>query len=311
MRSTFKYSLLIISCMAILANILQNGHLIGKQTWESYIGKLRSIPVAELTKSSAKKELKQKISAAVEKRLPKKRFGIMFSGGVDSSLIALLCKQLHADFICYSVGLEGSKDLVEAKKVAKKMHFKLRYKKFELKEAEKIIRKATQIVGEANVVNVGVASVEIAAILLAKKDRIKTFFGGLGSEEIFAGYKRHELAKDVNAECWNGLKNMHGKDLIRDYDVARAMKVNFLVPFLDTELIKTAMAIPAKYKISKTEKKIILREAAVELGLPKPFAFRKKIAAQYGSGFDKAIEKLAKKNGFKYKKDYLSWIKPR
>ena len=44
------------------------------------------------------------------------------------------------------------------------------------------------------------------------------------------------------------------------------------------------------------------------LGLKKEFAFRKKKAAQYGSNFDKAILKLAKKNGFKYKKEYLDYL---
>ena len=44
--------------------------------------------------------------------------------------------------------------------------------------------------------------------------------------------------------------------------------------------------------------------AAVNLA-PEEFAWRKKIAAQYGSGFDKAMEKLAKRNKFKTKKEYL------
>jgi len=63
------------------------------------------------------------------------------------------------------------------------------------------------------------------------------------------------------------------------------------------------MQIPAKYKIDK-ENKLILREISYDLGL-KEFAFRKKKAAQYGSNFIKALDKIAKKNGFKYKKEYL------
>ena len=297
--------------MAVLANIVKNGKLVNKQSWEKYIETLKIASKNNKTtdKKKIKKQLQQTLTEAVAIRLPAEKFGIMFSGGVDSSTLALIAKKLRGKFICYSVGMDGSKDLIEAKKVAKKMKFKLHYETLDLAEAEKIIKKAVKIIGEANVVNVGVAAVEIAVIELAKKDKINTFFGGLGSEEIFAGYQRHENSKDANQECWNGLKNMWGRDLVRDYKVATSTNATFLIPFLDKDLIVETMNIPGKLKISKTEKKIILREISLALGLPKQFAYRKKLAAQYGSGFDKAMQKLAKQNKFKYKKDYLNSLK--
>ncbi len=296
---------MVAATMTLLAGI-ENGELASKAKWEKYVNSLKAVTASTYgNKKHLKKILKQKLTGAIARRLPRKRFGILFSGGVDSSTIAFIAKKLGGNFICYSAGTEGSKDVEAARKVAKKLKLRLRYKIYALTEAEKIIKKAVAVVGEANVVNVGVASVEIAAAAIAGKDKIKTLFSGLGSEEIFAGYQRHELAKDANKECWNGLKNMWQRDFIRDYKVATAFKINFLTPFLDKELIIAAMKVPAEYKISGSEKKIILREAAAELGLPKQFAFRKKLAAQYGSGFDKAIEKLARKNGFRYKKDYL------
>jgi len=75
---------------------------------------------------------------------------------------------------------------------------------------------------------------------------------------------------------------------------------------LDKDLIVSAMAIPAEEKIKGEIKKHILRVIAEELGLSHEFAFRKKQAAQYGSKIDKAIERLAKSKGFRYKRDYLS-----
>ncbi len=51
--------------------------------------------------------------------------------------------------------------------------------------------------------------------------------------------------------------------------------------------------------------KKILREAAVVIGLPKEFSFRKKRAAQYGARTDHALSKIARRNGFSYKKDYI------
>ena len=280
--------------------------LMTQQDWKRHIKKLKAEANPPMTdKAEIKKQLKKAIKEAIQKRIPKERFGVMLSGGVDSSLIAMVCRQLKAEFICYTVGIKGSKDLTEAKKTAKKLRLKLRWKEFKIEEAEAIIKKAVKITREANVINAGVAAVEIAAIQLAAKERIRTFLGGLGSEEIFAGYQRHEKAGDINEECWNGLEEMHARDMVRDSKVAKAMKADLIAPFLDTELIKLAMRIPAQYKISGEKKKLILREAAAEMGMPRETAFRKKIAAQYGSGMDKAMEKIAKAKGFGNKSSYL------
>ncbi len=298
--------------MAVLAGIAEKGKLASKNAWKSYIKRLRlKTSVSSRSKSEIKKRLEQKLTKAVAKRIPKGRFGILFSGGVDSSLIALICKKLKADFICYTVGVEKSRDAAEAKKAAAKMKLKLRCKLFTLKGAEAVIRKAAAVIGKPDAVNIGIACVSIAAAQLAKKDGIRALFTGLGSEEIFAGYRRHELAKDANKECWKGLENMLERDFVRDSKVATAMSVSFLTPFLDERLIIEAMGIPQEYKISGSEKKIILRETAAGMGLPIETAFRKKLAAQYGSGFDKALELLAKKNHLKYKRDYTASITSR
>jgi asparagine synthase (glutamine-hydrolysing) len=141
---------------------------------------------------------------------------------------------------------------------------------------------------------------------MAKKDNVNFLFSGLGSEELFAGYQRHKLAKDKQAECWQGLLNMYERDLLRDNAISSATKVALLTPFLDEQLISAAMRVPAKYKIDDSGSKLILREIAQDLRLPKDIAWRGKRAAQYGSRLDKAIDKLARKNGFKLKKDYLN-----
>jgi asparagine synthase (glutamine-hydrolysing) len=66
------------------------------------------------------------------------------------------------------------------------------------------------------------------------------------------------------------------------------------------------MKIPVKYKINSQGSKMILRKAAIDyLG---KYSERPKRAAQYGSSFDKAIEKLAGLNKFKHKFEYLESI---
>ena len=100
----------------------------------------------------------------------------------------------------------------------------------------------------------------------------------------------------------------HRYYLTRDYLISEYTKIKVETPFLDKDLIINAMKIHPKLKINDDTKKIILRLLAINLGLKEEFAMRKKIAAQYGSNFDKAIEKLSKRNGFKQKGDYLTFL---
>ena len=293
--------------MADQPGIERNGRLASRTEWEAHVSSLKAEKAGPpAPKQKIRKQLAKEIARAVEKRVPGGKFGLLLSGGVDSSLIALILKKLGADFVCYSAGTENSRDVEEAREASKRLGLTLKFKIHGMAEAESVIRKAARIIGTPDVVNAGVAAVEVAAASLALKDGVRTLFGGLGSEEIFAGYQRHAEAEDVNSECWRGLMKMHGRDLVRDSKVASAMKVRFLAPYLDPDLIRAAMKIPGKYKIGKGQNKLILRETAAELGLPERFAFRKKIAAQYGSGFDREMGKLSRKKGFKYKKDYLA-----
>jgi len=288
---------------------LNGGDLISEKEWIKETNSLKSKELIK-DKLKAKKELKELLIKVIKRRVPNKKFGIFFSGGVDSSLIAVVCNELRVDFTCYTVGFqEGTKepeDIIEAKKVAKKLGFKLKFKVFGLDEMEEIIKKTIKIlkkVRKADVVNVGVGAVVLAGIELGKNERIDCFFSGLGSEEIFAGYERHTKVENINEECWKGLNEMWRRDLIRDFNLGKELGVVIRTPFLDKELIRYVMKVPGKWKLNNEEKKIILREVAEEwLG---EFAWRKKKAAQYGSCFDKAISKLARKEGFRLKKEWL------
>ena len=291
---------------------LREDKLVPEEVWMERISGLRSEETFK-DKKEAKKQLKEKLLLALKKRIPGEKFGVLFSGGVDSSFIAAICKENKSDFICYTVGFqEGTKepeDITEAQKVAAELGLKLRHRIYNLKEAEEIIKKTVKILRPAHktdVVNIGVGAVILAAIELAKEDKISYFLGGLGSEEIFAGYDRHDKAEDKNEECWLGLQKMWSRDLVRDFTLSKSLNVIVRTPFLDEELIKTAMRIPVEWKIDTKEKKIILREVAEEyLG---KMAWRKKKAAQYGSSIDKAIAKLAKINGYNDKGVYLRYI---
>lgn len=280
-----------------------------QKQWQDFIRSFSIKPELKKDHKEILKELQNLVIDSIKKNIPKERFGILFSGGIDSTLLAKVCQKEKKDFVCYTAaleekGLKGAEDLTYAKKAAKKFGFKLKIKTVGLKEAEKYIKKVLKILKEPNVVKVGVALPFYIAFEMTKKDKIRIMFSGLGSEELFAGYERHTKAKNINKECFNGLSNMYERDISRDLAVAKAQNIQLKVPYLDKNLIGYALRIPAEFKLSVSQNKLILREVAEQLGL-KEFAWRKKRAAQYGSRFDKAIEKLAKRNGFKYKKDYL------
>lgn len=260
------------------------------------------------------KELSNLILRSVEKNLPEEKFGILFSGGIDSTLIAFIAKKLKKRFTCYTTaleepGLKRAEDLEYAEKIAKSLGFELKTIKLRLKDVEAYLRKTMKITGKTDVVTIGVGATFLPACEQAKKDGIKIIFSGLGSEEIFAGYERHEKAEDINKECVEGLKSIKERDLDRDEAIAKHNGLELRLPFLDEELVHCALRIPGKYKIKDGIKKWVLRKAAIQIGVPEEYAMRKKRAAQYGSRIDNAILKLTKKHGFKYKADYLKSLK--
>jgi diphthine-ammonia ligase len=280
-----------------------------EKQWQDFIRQFSIKPELKEMHEEIITNLKKLILDSIKKNIPKEKFGILFSGGVDSTLIAKVCKDDKEKFICYTAalkekGLKQAEDLTYARKAAKKFGFKLKVTTINLKQTEEYIKKILKILKEPNVVKVGVALPFYIAYELAKKDKVRVMFSGLGSEELFAGYERHLKAKNINKECYKGLLAMYERDLTRDLKIAKVQGITLKVPYLEKGLIEYSLKIPSRFKLDETQNKIILRQVAEQLGL-KEFAWRKKRAAQYGSKFDRAIQKLAKKNGFKYKKDYL------
>ncbi len=260
-----------------------------------------------------KNKLKGLLISSVAKRIPDSKFGILFSGGVDSSLIAFICKELGIYFKCYVGTVSGfgdSEDLRYARKAAKLLNVPLVEGVVPLKDVEKYLSKVLPLIESNNVVKAGVALTFFAACEKAKKDGIRVILSGVGSEDLFAGYKRHIMASDINKDCLSGILKIYERDLYRDDVVTMANNLELRVPFLDKKLVDFALKIPANLKYDGAVKKKILRECAAELGLAKEIAFRKRRAAQYGSNFDKAIEKLAKKNNKNKSAYLLQFFKP-
>ncbi len=259
------------------------------------------------------KAIKKRVSAllqtSIQKQIPKQKIGVLFSGGIDSTIIAFILQKLDIPFTCYVAGLDGqteSDDVLVAKQIAEQLEFPLKVCTCTLDETQILLKEVTTIIESSNVIKVGVALPFYLCAKQAKKDGVKVLFSGLGSEEIFAGYQRHAQSTNINAECISGLRKMYERDLYRDDLITMHNTIELRLPFLDYDLVSYALTIPEKYKIKGSIKKYVLREVSKDLKLPIQFADRPKKAAQYGSKFDKAIEKLAKQNGFISKSAYLN-----
>jgi asparagine synthase (glutamine-hydrolysing) len=145
------------------------------------------------------------------------------------------------------------------------------------------------------------------AVRLAHDDGIRVMLTGQGADELFAGYPWYP--KIANLHGYSKMRERMADDLLllykesleREDKISMAHSVELRVPFLDVEVVKTAMAMDPKLNIDGTRGhacKLVHREAAVSLGIPDSIAFRTKDAAQHGSGMHEAIDSIARKRGF-------------
>lgn len=257
-------------------------------------------------------DLSELLRDAISVRIPEERFGILFSGGVDSTIISRICQQIcdktNVSITCYTVGLQQeqiSPDVHYARTVADELGIPLKICEIGLGEVEDYLKVIVPLIEEPSVPKAGVALTMYAASVAAARDGIRFLFSGAGADELFAGYDRYKRSDDINNDCYRDILEMHEKNTYRDDVVASATGTVLRFPYLDQALVEYALRIPAEYKINDKQNKLVLRAMGEELGISNTITQRNKQAAQYGSRFDKAIKKLAKKRGYRYKTGYL------
>lgn len=263
---------------------------------------------------SAEKEavfhLKTALKRAVELRLTQTS-GIAFSGGIDSTFLAALAKQIDSDIALYAVGLSGSHDISQAEYAAETIGMKknLIVHLLSPKEIEAAVPQVIYATESTDPMKIAIGLPLYIVAKIARGDKKRVLLTGQGADELFGGYSRHEglfeQGPDVlDREICSDLENISKINLERDDMVTMANSVELRVPFLDKEVIKTGLAISPELKILKKDgsytRKYILRKAAEDL-LPPEILWKEKKAMQYGTGVQKVLDWLARESGFSKK----------
>lgn len=265
----------------------------------------------EIEIEQAAEEIKEKFLEAVEKRVPEGGVGLLFSGGVDSTLIAAALQERDKDFTAYTAGIQhgnvnAPRDMDWAREIAEEMDIELEAYEADLEEVEEALPQLVDWISSTSVVKNGVA-LPFHFSLKNSKDEEQVIMSGLGSEQLYAGYHRQQGY--LNKECLSGLRSIFERDLYRDNVISFRNGRELRLPFLDHDLIEHALTIPEEYKVKEDYRKYVLRKAAEKLGVPEKVAWRGKTAAQYGSNFDKAIDRLARDKDFDHKQEYLNSLR--
>ena len=228
--------------------------------------------------------------------------GVIFSGGVDSSYLALLLKEISQNIplkiTLYAVGAEGSKDVEAAIYASKFLNLDLKI----CEVSEEMVREAlpdvVRAIGDDNLMKVGVGLTTYFATKLACEDNLKVAISGQGADELFGGYKRYLQSfvdGTLNYDLRVDMSNMYHVNLERDDACSMLNGVELRLPFLDKNLVELVLNIPDNKKIVSMHddmRKSILRKLAFEEGLDYEIAYRPKKAAQYGTGIDKILRKI-------------------
>src|ERR671911_774165 len=251
------------------------------------------------------------------------RIGIIFSGGIDSVLIAKITKELVPHVTCYTSGLAGSDDIKFSKLITDQLDLDLKINELDVKDIENMLPNILNIIETNNSTQAEVSIPIFGALKLAAKDGLRVVFTGQGADELFGGYPWY--FKIVSKYGYSKLKEYMIQDLLllyketleREDKLAMANSIEMREPFLDSDVVKTATSINMNLNIFNNDDifgKRVHRELAIRVGIPKDIAYREKQAAQHGAGIHGILTKIAEKNGFNKKmvtKEYITNIAKR
>ncbi len=267
-----------------------------RRTWSEY----GTVENAVTDKGALRQALEDAVVGHLMTDVP---YGVLLSGGLDSSITAALAAR-HADMRVeeheekpawwprlhsFAIGLEGSPDLAAAQAAADHIGTVHHGFTFTVQEGLDALEEVIYHLETYDVTTIRAAT---PMFLMARKIRamgIKMVLSGEGADEIFGGYLYFHKAPDARAfheETVRKLSRLHSYDCLRANKAMAAWGVEARVPFLDKEFLDVAMSINPEDKMitgGRIEKQI-LREA-FEYLLPESIAWRQKEQFSDGVGY--------------------------
>jgi len=251
------------------------------------------------------KDLHDALSDAVHRQLMSDvPYGVLLSGGLDSSITSALAKKFAAKRIesddtqaawwpqlhSFSVGLEGSPDLEAAQQVAKHIGTVHHEVKFTIQEGLDAIREVIYHLETYDITTIRASTPMYLMARAIKALGIKMVLSGEGADELFGGYlyfHKAPNAQEFHEETVRKLEKLHQYDCLRANKSLAAWGIEGRVPFLDKEFIEVAMRLNPKDKMITEERmeKWVLRKA-FESYLPKNVAWRQKEQFSDGVGYN-------------------------
>ena len=271
-----------------------------ERDWMQYDG----MQWATSDRKEAVQMVKEGLMAAVKRQLMSDvPYGVLLSGGLDSSVVSAIAKlyaakrietndkhdawwpQLHS----FAVGLKGAPDLAKAQEVAKHIgtvHHEVNYT---VQEGLDAIRDVIYYTETYDVTTVRASTPMYLLARVIRSMGIKMVLSGEGADEIFGGYLYFHKAPDAKAfheETVRKLKKLHFYDCLRANKSLMAWGIEGRVPFLDKEFLDVAMRIDPVLKMcpGKTIEKAVVREGFADL-LPESVAWRQKEQFSDGVGY--------------------------
>ena len=248
--------------------------------------------------------LKESLEEAVKRQLMSDvPYGVLLSGGLDSSIISAVAKkfasrriesdsrneawwpQLHS----FAVGLKGAPDLAKAREVADHIgtvHHEINYT---IQEGLDAIRDVIYYIETYDVTTVRASTPMYLLARVIKSMGIKMVLSGEGADEVFGGYLYFHKAPNAQAfheETVRKLSKLHLYDCLRANKSLSAWGVEGRVPFLDKEFLDVAMRLNPASKMCPGQEieKHVLREAFADM-LPASVAWRQKEQFSDGVGY--------------------------
>ena len=249
-------------------------------------------------------ELHDALEAAVKRQLMSDvPYGVLLSGGLDSSVISAIAKKNAARRVetddqqeawwprlhSFAVGLKGAPDLAKAREVAEHIgtvHHEINYT---IQEGLDAIRDVIYFIETYDVTTVRASTPMYLLARVIRSMGIKMVLSGEGADEVFGGYLYFHKAPDARAfheETVRKLSKLHLYDCLRANKSLAAWGVEGRVPFLDKEFLDVAMRLnpAAKMCPGKEIEKRIVREAFADM-LPESVAWRQKEQFSDGVGY--------------------------